>query len=70
MSLSLRQTNDLHAIQCAFFDCFGQPESAAARFSMQINEMRAEPHQMRISFGLWHHAPMSSSKSHTYLATL
>jgi hypothetical protein len=51
MSLSLPETNELHAIECAFFVCAGRPDRAAARFSMQINEMRAEPHQMRISFG-------------------
>jgi hypothetical protein len=52
MSLSLPETNELHAIECAFFVCAGRPECAEARFSLQINEMRAEPHHFRISFGI------------------
>jgi hypothetical protein len=51
MSLSPCLINELHAIECAFFVSAGRPVLGAARFSMQINEIRAEPHQMRSSFG-------------------
>jgi hypothetical protein len=49
MSVSLLETNDLHANEFAFFACAGRPDLGAARFSMQINALRAEPHLCAIS---------------------